>query len=122
MILILPIESHPSWPMSSLPDPVQPNKPASATITPWKCLRGSVLAAILALLLYRLTTAIAQSFAAHPISTHNQITYNLSVAVRTLVVGLSTMATAIFAIAALGLVGLAIQLVVQKFKPSVPPS
>ncbi len=87
--------------------------------SPLRCLTGALIAATLGILLYRLTQAIATSFAAHPFITESQIAQGLAVAVRTLVVGLSTMATGIFSLAALGLVGLAIQLALQP-KPITP--
>jgi hypothetical protein len=73
------------------------------------------------MLLYRLTSSIAQAFASHPAPMKQQLAYNLSVAVRTLVVGMATMGTGIFALAALGLLGLGIKLLFTR--PSqVPPS
>ncbi|MGF1603713.1 MAG: DUF3082 domain-containing protein [Thermosynechococcaceae cyanobacterium] len=91
------------------------NVAASVSVSPLQCVTGSMIAGILAMLLYRLTRSIAVSFAAHPLSISNQTAVSLSVAVRTLVVGMSTLATAIFAFAALGLLGLAVQLVWQRF-------
>ncbi len=86
----------------------------SSSVSPLQCLTGAMLSSILAMLLYRLTTNIAQSFASHPLTASNQTAISLSIAVRTLVVGMSTLATAIFAFAALGLVGLALQLIWQR--------
>jgi hypothetical protein len=94
---------------------------AAEKATPLKCLSGALLAGSLGLLLYRLTAAIASSFAAHPLTTTNQIARGLSAAVRTLVVGMSTMATGIFSIAALGLIGLGIQLAIQG-RSALPPA
>jgi hypothetical protein len=99
----------------------QPNpdltKPA-VTVTPLRCLTGALMAGCLGLLLYRLTQAIATSFAAHPLISTQPLAHNLSAAVRTLVVGMATLATGIFSLAALGLVGLAIQLLIQRFTGS----
>ncbi len=88
--------------------------------TPLRCLTGAFIAGTLGLLLYRLTQAIAYSFATHPLTSQSQIAQGLSVAVRTLVVGLCTMGTGIFSIAALGLIGLAIQILLQS--KSITPS
>jgi hypothetical protein len=87
---------------------------AKQTVTPLRCTIGALIAGVLAMLLYRLTLSISQSFAAHPLSVNNQTAISLSIAVRTLVVGMSTLATAIFAFAALGLLGLGIQLLWQR--------
>ena len=91
--------------------------PLEAPVTPLRALSGALLSGTLGILLYRLTQAIAQSFATHPFQSSNQIALNLSIAIRTLVVGLSTLATGIFAIAALGLVALAGQLLLKRLNP-----
>ncbi|NCJ07270.1 DUF3082 domain-containing protein [Synechococcales cyanobacterium C] len=91
--------------------------PLAAPVTPLRALSGAFLSGTLGLLLYRLTESIAQSFAAHPFQSSNQIALNLSIAIRTLVVGLSTLATGIFAIAALGLVALAAQMLLRRLHP-----
>jgi hypothetical protein len=83
-------------------DPSAPVPPPRNQVSPLKTLIGAIMAGLMALPLSRLTTAIAQSFAAHPLLTTNQVTINISVAVRTLVV-------------ALGLMGLTIQLIIQGF-------
>ncbi len=102
-------------------EPSSPPTSATSKATPLKCLSGALIASSLGLLLYRLTTAIATTFASHPLTTTNQIARGLSAAVRTLVVGMSTLATGIFSLAALGLIGLAIQLVVQG-RSALPPA
>lgn len=102
--------------MSEAP-PESTEKPSVSAL---RCWLGAIVAGLLTIPLYRLTQAISDSFAAHPLTAANQTAISLSIAVRTLVVGLSTLATAIFAIAALGLLGLGIQLTWQQFfiKPS----
>ncbi len=84
--------------------------------TPLRSLTGAFLSGTMGLLLYQLTKSVIRSFAEHPTLSHNQVAINLSVAVRTLVIGLVTMATGIFALVAVGLVGLAIQLALQKLR------
>lgn len=78
-------------------------------VTPLQCLIGSLTAGGFAVPLYLLTTSIAATFAEKPLPSTNQTALNIAVAVRTLVVGLATLATAIFAIAAIGLLALALQ-------------
>lgn len=92
-------------------------KPSSQP-SPLRCLSGALLAGSITLLLYRLTAAIAQSFAENPIASENQTAIKISIAVRTLVVGMSTLATGIFGAAALGLVALAIQILFRRFRSS----
>lgn len=91
--------------------------------SPLKCLSGALLAGSITLLLYRLTAAIAQSFATNPIASDNQTAIKISIAVRTLVVGMSTLATGVFGAAALGLIALAIQTLFQRIfrSPTQPP-
>jgi len=95
----------------------------SSQPSPARCFSGSLVAGALSFLLYRLTTSIAQTLAANPIQSHNPTAVNLSGAVRTLVIGSSTLATGVFGIAALGLMALAIQLLWQRLSKSAeqPP-
>ena len=84
--------------------------------TVFQCLTGSATAAAFGYGAYSLTQKIAANFAAHPFRSENYIAVNISVAVRTLVTGMFALATGVFAIAALGLLGLGIQTLVQKLK------
>jgi hypothetical protein len=84
-----------------------PDTPAT---TPLRCLTGAVIAGSLGTALYFLTCNIANTFAAKPLPTVNATAANLAVAVRTLVVGVATLGTSVFAIAAVGLLALAVQL------------
>jgi hypothetical protein len=92
--------------MTDTPDPSMPS--------PLSCFLGAVVAAIIAIALYRLTNSIAISFAAKPIHSDNTIIVRLSIAIRTLVIGSCTMGTGIFGLASLGLMGLGIQLLFKK--------
>ncbi|MBD2460938.1 DUF3082 domain-containing protein [Oscillatoria sp. FACHB-1407] len=83
--------------------------------TPLRCFVGASISGAIATALYFLTISIATTFANKPLPSGNATALNIAVAVRTLVVGMSTLGTAIFAIATLGLVALGIQLL---FKPS----
>mgnify|MGYP005842976475 CR=1 FL=1 len=90
-------------------NPMTANTPAK-TATPLRCFTGALISAALAFGLYLLTTSIAQTFAAKPLYTDNMTAIKISIAVRTLVVGLTTLASGVFAISTLGLFGLGIQL------------
>jgi hypothetical protein len=90
--------------------------PDSKQVTPLRCLIGAILASVFAFGLYLMTRAIALSFATHKIESSNLAVQRISAAVRTLVVGLTTMGTGIFSLAALGLLGLGIQLTIQKLR------
>jgi Protein of unknown function (DUF3082) len=95
-------------------------EPTPAPLGPWRCFSGSAVAGGITVVLYKMTSAIALSFATKVIHSDNVTTLRISAAVRTLVVGLSALGTGIFGLAALGLCGLGIQLWFQR--PSdVPP-
>ncbi|MCT7954132.1 DUF3082 domain-containing protein [Laspinema palackyanum] len=102
------------------PTPTQP-KPLSVTHeetvqpTLMRCFMGSLISGGFAYACMMLTHAIASTFANKPIHSDNPIAVNISAAVRTLVTGVSTLATFIFAFAALGLFCLGLQLLFQKF-------
>lgn len=99
--------------------------PPSGTkqVTPLRCLIGAILAGGLSYLLYLMTSAIALSFATHKIQSTSLVVQRVSAAVRTLVVGMSTLGTGVFGLAAIGLFALAIQLVIQgKRLPSDSPN
>ncbi|WLT38466.1 DUF3082 domain-containing protein [Synechocystis sp. B12] len=64
--------------------------------------------------LYLLTSAIAVSFASKPVLSDKPIVQRIASAVRTLVLGLASMGTFIFAFVAIGLILLMVQLILQK--------
>lgn len=86
--------------------------------TPLRCLTGALMAGGLTFALSTLTSSIAQNFADRPLHSNNPTVLNISVAVRTLVVGMSTLATVVFGIVAIALVALTIQSSIQQFKKS----
>jgi hypothetical protein len=92
--------------------PLSGPKPA----TPLRAILGSAIAAGFAFALWRLTEAIALQMALTKVVSDNMIVMRMSSAIRTLVIGLSAMATGIFAVAALGLFLLCIQMLVTPKK------
>ena len=98
--------------MSDLPTakPLSTNStPNPPPPTPLRCILGSGVAGGLAFMIWQLTQSIALSFARTPIVSDNRIVVRMSTAIRTLVVGMSAMGTGIFALACVGLLGLALQ-------------
>jgi len=96
---------------------------AQSPPSPWRCLSGALIAGGIAIALYSLTASIAQTFAAKPVHSGNPTVVNIASAVRTLVVGMSALATGIFGLVAIGLVALAIQILVQQLiKRPAPPA
>lgn len=82
--------------------------------TPGRCFRGAFISGGLAFAMYSLTQSIIQVLAGVPLPTKSTLSANIAVAVRTLIVGVCTLATAIFAIATLGLLALGVQLLIQR--------
>ena len=96
----------------------QNQKSQSQTVppTPLRCFIGALIASGFATALYSLTQSIIRAFANKPLPSGNVTATNIAIAVRTLVMGMSALATAIFAIAAVGLVALGIQLLVKQLR------
>ena len=106
----------------TLSDPVvQVSKEGAPAPSPLRCLGGSIVAGGIAIVLYRLTSAIAIAFASKPLHTDNFTTQRISAAVRTLIVGLSSLGTGIFALAAFGLFALGIQLLLKRSNDNTTP-
>lgn len=101
-------------PNSVDPSVVQSTDALNPPLTPQRCLVGSAIASVLAYAAYLMTTAIAQTFAVHKVHSTSLVVQRLSAAVRTLVIGMTTMGMGIFGLAAIGLLALAIQLILQR--------
>lgn len=85
------------------------------SVTPLSCFTGALMAGVLGMLCYRMMVAIATTFAAKPVVSDNTVVLNISVAVRTLVVGIVALGAGVFGITAVGLFLLGIQTLVKKF-------
>jgi Protein of unknown function (DUF3082) len=101
---------------SQTPSSAENNSP-----TVLRCVTGSLMAGGFAAALYALTLSIAQTFANKPIHSDNVTVINIGAAVRTLVMGIVALGGGVFAFAAVGLMLLALQLLIQGFvkKPTV---
>ena len=110
--------------LTPTPNPdAKPEDTQQALPSPLRCLSGALISGGFAFALYLLTSSISQTFAGKPIDSTNPTAINIAIAVRTLVVGLSALATAVFSLVTLGLVALAIQISVQQLKNrTTPPS
>jgi hypothetical protein len=91
----------------------QPENPLS-TARILRAFTGSFIAGTMALLFYKMVTAIATSFANKPVVSDNVTVINLSAAVRTLVLGTVTLGAGVFAMAAIGLALLGSQMIWQR--------
>jgi Protein of unknown function (DUF3082) len=110
------------------PPPSPPNSTSGSTAsgstsgnvppTPGRCFRGGLISGGLAFAMYSLTQSIIQVLANTPLPNKSTVAANIAVAVRTLIVGVCTLGTTIFAIATLGLFALGVQLLIQQGKPN----
>ena len=103
------------------PTPQSPDTEASsdaAPSSPLRCFSGALISGSLTILLYRMMTAISTTYAAKPVISSSATAVKISVAVRTLVVGIVTLGTGVFAFTTLGLVALGIQITIQKLRKS----
>ncbi|MBD2606139.1 DUF3082 domain-containing protein [Scytonema hofmannii FACHB-248] len=98
------------------PNLIQQPETEKNTATPLRCLIGSIISGGLAIAVYSLLNAIAISFATNPIHSQNQLTIRISSAVRTLVLGVFSLGTGVFAMVTLGLFALGVQLLIQQLR------
>lgn len=92
---------------------ISPVENVAEKVTPLRCLLGAFISGGLTYGMYSLTAAIIGTYGSKPIASKNQLAINIASAVRTLVMGVSTLATFIFAFVTVGLILLAIQLTFQ---------
>jgi len=97
-----------------LPEKSESTTPANIPPTPLRCFVGSGIAGSLGWALYLLTSSIALTFATKPVMSDKAMVQRIASAVRTLVLGLASLGTFIFAFVAIGLILLGIQLLFQK--------
>ena len=101
----------------------QPTKKQETLPSLFNCVTGALISGGIAIALYFLTSSIAQTFANKPLASTNPTALNISVAVRTLVVGVSTLATTVFGVVGAGLVAVSIYVSIQQLKKlTAPPS
>ncbi|MEH1899986.1 DUF3082 domain-containing protein [Nostoc sp.] len=82
--------------------------------SPLRCFTGAVISGGMGFAVYSLMIAIATNFATKPIHSINPLVVKISSAVRTLVVGVVALGSGIFAIVAIGLLALGVQLLIQQ--------
>ncbi|MGF1512773.1 MAG: DUF3082 domain-containing protein [Elainellaceae cyanobacterium] len=91
-----------------------PSSPSAPATSPWRCFGGFLIASPLAYAFYRMTVSIAQTLANSPIKSDSPLAANIAVLVRTLVIGMVALAAGIFALVAVGLLALGIQLLLKR--------
>lgn len=89
---------------------------SSNKVTLLRCLIASALSGGLAIAIYSLMMSIVQTYANKPVASANPIVVNLTVAVRTIVIGMAALGTGVFGLVALGLFLLGIQVAIQNLR------
>ena len=98
---------------SSSTKTVQANKQNNSDkseVTPLKCFLSSVFSGVMALAVYRLMSAIIEVYSSKPAVADNMLILKVTVAVRTLVIGVAALGTGVFGFVALGLFLLGLQI------------
>jgi hypothetical protein len=85
-------------------------------ITPIRCFTGGAISGGLGFGAYLLSKAIILTYTTMPINFHNQLAVRIATTVRTLVMGLTVMATFLFGMVTVGLVALGIKLIIDNRK------
>ncbi len=85
-------------------------------ITPFNCFSASAISAVLGYASYLLTKSVIGTYAEIPIDFDNPMAARIASTVRTLIMGLTVLATFLFAMVAVGLVALAIKLIIESKK------
>lgn len=96
----------------------QTTPPQTTLPSPLRCLTGSLIAGMMSIAMYTMTSKIATTFATKPMIQKTNMAVNIATAVRTLVVGSTALGAAVFGIIAIGLIGLAIQVAFSKTRSS----
>ena len=86
---------------------------------PWRYLIGALISGVFAYGFYLMFSAIAETFANTPVTSTNPIAVNISIAVRTLVVGMTALGGGIFGLVGVGLVAYTVQIIVQRANKDV---
>ncbi len=83
-------------------------------ITPFRCFTGASISAGLAVAAYLLTKSVILTYVNMPIKFNNQMAASIASTVRTLIMGLTTMATFLFLMVTIGLFALGIKLFIEE--------
>ncbi len=92
------------------------NEPLDKPITPTRCFTGGTISGLLAVAAYLLTKSVIQTYTNMPINFNNPMAVRIASTVRTLIMGITTMATFVFVMVTVGLVALGIQLIIKNQK------
>lgn len=85
-------------------------------ITPMRCFTGGSISGGLAVAAYLLTKSVILTYSTMPIKFNNPMAIRIAATVRTLIMGITTMATFVFLMVTVGLVALGIKLIIENLK------
>ncbi len=85
-------------------------------ITPTRCFTGSAISGGLAFVTYLLSKSIIMTYTTMPINFNSAMAVRIATTVRTLVMGLTIMATFLFGMVTIGLIALGIKLIIENQK------
>ncbi|MGI0481183.1 DUF3082 domain-containing protein [Geminocystis sp. CENA526] len=85
-------------------------------ITPFRCFTGASISGGLAVGAYLLTKSVISTYSTMPIKFNNQMAMSIASTVRTLIMGITTMATFLFLMVTVGLIALGIKLIIDNYK------
>jgi Protein of unknown function (DUF3082) len=85
-------------------------------ITPMRCFTGSSISGVFAIGSYLLTKSVILTYSNMPVKFNNAMAIRIATTVRTLIMGITTMATFVFVMVTIGLFALGIKLVIENMK------
>lgn len=85
-------------------------------ITPMRCFSGSAISGVLGFAAYLLTKSVIVTYTTMPIKFNNPMAIRIATTVRTLMMGLTIMATFLFGMVTIGLIALGIKLILDERK------
>ncbi len=94
---------------------IEPQEENQEKITPFRCFTGASISAGLAVAAYLLTKSVILTYSTIPIKFNNQMATSIASTVRTLIMGITTMATFLFVMVTVGLVALGIKLIIDNY-------
>lgn len=95
---------------------ITPAESPKSNITLLNCAIASAISGGIAIALYFLMNSIVQTYANKPVTSTNPVVVNLTVAVRTIVIGMAALGTGVFGLVAVGLFLLGIQVMIKGLK------
>ncbi|OKH18654.1 hypothetical protein NIES208_05205 [[Limnothrix rosea] IAM M-220] len=101
--------------MNETPDPKPEEIPEEPLPSPLRCWSGTAVASSMSFAAFLVTRKVITNFASTP-PTGNDLALRIAITVRTLVVGVLTMATGVFGLIALGLLLLGVKSLLESLK------